>query len=502
MAATPLLCLLAVTVFPIGAEWTRGVALEKQSLYVPGKNFTCLDGSATIPFDYVNDDYCDCADASDEPGTAACSPKGIFYCPNKGHTPHNLLSSRVNDGLCDCCDGSDEWGTEIKCPNTCEELGRKAAEALHREREVQQQGYKKRLEYNQRGADKRREKEEELVKFRADQGVLDTEVDALRQDKDEATEPAEKAKEKHREEWEKVKEERKAAQREAKARLCFDKLDGNSDGSVTQEELRDHSQLDNDQDGVVGEEEARQYLDNKDAVNFENFKENIWDIIGDKCFAKTSDNIVPVPTKVDRKQEGGEMEEDNEEDDYDDDDEHVGESNKSEPDELMPEYDEATKVLIEKADEAKRKLEEAEARKRDIDGKINDIDRYLGIDLGTDHQFSPLYEQCYEFTDREYVYKLCMFKQVTQRSKSGGRETTLGNWDSWESGNHSMMKYTGGEKCWNGPNRSMMVRIVCGAEEVILSAGEPSRCEYAMEFATPAACTKPSKSGSYPHVEL
>jgi len=36
--------------------------------YDPSKDFTCLDGSLTIPFLSVNDDFCDCADGSDEPG--------------------------------------------------------------------------------------------------------------------------------------------------------------------------------------------------------------------------------------------------------------------------------------------------------------------------------------------------------------------------------------------------------------------------------------------------
>lgn len=36
--------------------------------YDESKPFTCLDGSVTIPFDQVNDDYCDCKDGSDEPG--------------------------------------------------------------------------------------------------------------------------------------------------------------------------------------------------------------------------------------------------------------------------------------------------------------------------------------------------------------------------------------------------------------------------------------------------
>lgn len=30
------------------------------SMYVPSKPFSCLDGTLTIPFEFVNDDYCDC----------------------------------------------------------------------------------------------------------------------------------------------------------------------------------------------------------------------------------------------------------------------------------------------------------------------------------------------------------------------------------------------------------------------------------------------------------
>ena len=36
--------------------------------YDSSKDFTCLDGSATLRFTSVNDDYCDCSDGTDEPG--------------------------------------------------------------------------------------------------------------------------------------------------------------------------------------------------------------------------------------------------------------------------------------------------------------------------------------------------------------------------------------------------------------------------------------------------
>ena len=67
--------------------------------------FSCLDKSEMIPFQLVNDDYCDCLDGSDEPSTSAC-PGQTFHCSRSSAV---IPSSRVNDGVCDCCDGSDEY---------------------------------------------------------------------------------------------------------------------------------------------------------------------------------------------------------------------------------------------------------------------------------------------------------------------------------------------------------------------------------------------------------
>ncbi|XP_038887466.1 glucosidase 2 subunit beta [Benincasa hispida] len=78
----------------------------------------CKDGSKSFTIDRLNDDFCDCVDGTDEPGTSACA-RGKFYCRNMGSTPRFIFSSRVNDRICDCCDGSDEYDGNIFCPNTC-----------------------------------------------------------------------------------------------------------------------------------------------------------------------------------------------------------------------------------------------------------------------------------------------------------------------------------------------------------------------------------------------
>ena len=66
--------------------------------------------SCAVPAHRVNDDYCDCADGSDEPATGACAPLGAsFSCAMRGAGfPGQVAPSRVRDGVVDCCDGSDE----------------------------------------------------------------------------------------------------------------------------------------------------------------------------------------------------------------------------------------------------------------------------------------------------------------------------------------------------------------------------------------------------------
>lgn len=101
----------------------RGVSKNDIYKYQPDENgnWHCLnDSSIIIPLDRINDNYCDCPDGSDEPGTSACS-NSKFFCENIGFTSHYLPSFKVDDGICDydlCCDGSDE--EPGMCENRCE----------------------------------------------------------------------------------------------------------------------------------------------------------------------------------------------------------------------------------------------------------------------------------------------------------------------------------------------------------------------------------------------
>eukprot|EP00733_Pompholyxophrys_punicea_P001090 Pompholyxophrys_punicea_v1_NODE_469_length_1889_cov_3.664122.p1 type:complete len:205 gc:universal NODE_469_length_1889_cov_3.664122:1365-751(-) len=97
-------------------RWKKGVGLHELENFKAMKKigkFICEDDE--IPFSFVNDNYCDCEDGRDEPGTSACATTSRrFFCENL-HLNISIPSHKVNDGICDCCDGSDEFDSGVVC---------------------------------------------------------------------------------------------------------------------------------------------------------------------------------------------------------------------------------------------------------------------------------------------------------------------------------------------------------------------------------------------------
>ncbi|XP_039233897.1 glucosidase 2 subunit beta [Pipra filicauda] len=469
----------------------RGVALTNLPFYDPSRPFRCLDGSATVDFSWVNDDYCDCGDGSDEPGTPAC-PNGRFHCTNAGHRPRTIPAAHVNDGVCDCCDGTDEWDSGAGCENTCRERGRREREARQRLAALAREGFVLRQRLVQEAAEGRRDKQARLGGLQESRKELEQRVGTLRAAKEAAEGPERAARGEHRRKWGEQRAAAAAAQDEARAAEAFAELDTDGDGRLTGAELQAHPELDPDGDGTFSEAEAEALLGPGGAVDSGTFRERIWESVRERL--RPRGQAEPPQTPPEPPLDETPPREEEEEEVPPPQPQEGKEPPEEEPPEEEPPYDEATQALIDAAQRARDELAEAERALKEAEDGIKALEQELGFDFGPEGEFSYLYNQCYELSTSEYVYRLCPFHRVTQRPKNGGSETNLGTWGSWagpEGDKFSAHKYEQGMGCWQGPNRATTVRLMCGTDTALVAATEPSRCEYLLELETPAACREP-----------
>lgn len=84
-----------------------------------------------------------------------------------------------------------------------------------------------------------------------------------------------------------------------------------------------------------------------------------------------------------------------------------------------PEYDEDTKRLIEEATKARSEFDAAHRELGDLEAEKRQIEELLNKDYGPNEEFAILNGECFEFEDREYIYKLCPFDRVVQKPKDG-----------------------------------------------------------------------------------
>ncbi|CAF3825893.1 unnamed protein product [Rotaria magnacalcarata] len=350
----------------------RGVPSSLRSKYAQLKSFACLDGSLTIPFEYVNDDYCDCRDGSDEPGTSAC-PNGRFFCENKGYIGTSIPSHLVGDGICvlngcflngsnsiaiaiffiniDCCDGSDEYETSVVCNNTCFELAQKSRAEQEARRALHEVGVAKKKDIMAKSIAAVSARKVRLLELEQELRTIENELKEKEALKQLAEAPENEAKEKHQKLWDEQRAIREAIAHDNQMREMFADIDTNNDSL--------------------------------------------------------------------------------------------------------------------------------------------DLRKQADVDVGPHGEYAAFMDHCFDYDEREYTYRVCMFKDAKQISKGGGSDVTIGYWDAWtgpSDNKYLKMKYANGATCWNGPARSLTITFQCGVDHKVIDVREPTRCEYAMLFETPSAC--------------
>lgn len=424
----------------------RGISSSYKRFYREKKSFLCIDGSKMIPFEQVNDDYCDCQDGSDEPGTSAC-PRGRFYCTNLGFRPHYIPSSRVNDGICDCCDASDEYNSPARCQNSCWNLGQRERAFVEGQMRALDEGLRLKQQLIEEGVLLWREKQAQLRELQQVAEDLQIKLDEHRRKKHEA---------------ERLKEQTlKALQTSdsghapynSSAVGLFNLLDSNKDGSISVEEIQSQVAFIQDERRVLTVDEAMTLLGGGHRMDLSTFRNTLWDILTSGDSVKIKDAHVAGAGGL------------------------VGE-------------DPHLKAADRAAEWEATNLKEAEESYERVSAEISELQKKLAIDYGTDWEFLFLNSQCYQLQVYEYTYTLCPFNQVTQKS-STGTEVSLGVWGMWSGSAknpYSQQVYENGEPCWQGGSRSTTVTLTCGTETGLRSAKEPSKCQYIMDFQTPVAC--------------
>ena len=491
----------------------------------------------------MNDDYCDCPDGSDEPGTSACSylsyrappphpsDKSLnttlalpgFYCKNKNHNPSYVPFTHVNDGICDytdCCDGSDE--EPGKCPDKCKEIGaewRKKNEKLQLSLTA---AAKRRIELISEAAKRRTEIEDWIKDADVEIAVLEEKVRIAEEERNEM-ERIEKTKV--------VRKQPSTGKAGVLAGLAKEKL-GQWKESLEYLQHRRNQERDHvkELEGILakfkeeynpnfndegvktavrayedyaardksGETEARE-RDTADLLAAQDHGIPWADFeasgdsqgLGDIETLYSFEEYLPGSLKewVDAQLrslrtllvQNGILA-----------DISVGGNAPPESQELK---------------DARNRLSTAQNDLSSTQRKKTDHEDDLRRDFGPDDVFRTMKDRCISLDSGEYTYELCWMGQVTQKPKKGGMQNNMGRFGHFVnvtvdedmnaegkglgSGQRLAAKHESGATCWQGPARSTTVIMACAEEEEVWKVLEEEKCVYRMEVGTPAVCDTP-----------
>ncbi|CAE6532092.1 unnamed protein product [Rhizoctonia solani] len=549
-----LLALAIVVVIPtlaLGNKPPAGVSPRSASLYAPitstnPATWKCIDGSKTVLYSAINDDFCDCPDGSDEPGTSAC-PNGTFYCTNEGHIGANIKSSRVNDGICEpeCCDGSDE--PSGVCPNQCKEIGEKYRVEREAERKLRKTGAKIRSSYITYA-------KKEVTRLRGVISSLQKEVDEKRAEETrlktvlEHTESVDAAALEHQKQsplYQSLLSHNSALtslrskQAELQAKLdtledilanlkrsynpnyqdmgvleavrgwdAYHGIEPESESTAKQagtDPLATEAEILEAQANSYATEEGDSESEPTSEKEPEPVKEDEWTTAKLDGLAR-ADHVALLleHSRHISGPQGGESEAGN----------ILDTIQTYIPDSLVPtflnvktwltgssraatssETSEATVNARNAHNSAANALRNSERELKDSEEALTKLES--GGHFGKEGEWKKLDGTCLEKDTGEYTYSVCLFGSATQKSNRDNASHNLGRFSGWNDKEgvvpgsyeyYTRQYYKGGLRCWNGPERSVIFDITCGTENAIQTIAEPEKCEYLFTGTSPALC--------------
>lgn len=347
-----------------------------------------------------------------------------------------LPSSRVNDGICDCCDGSDEWKEKVRCTNNCIELGRESLKELIANVERQEAGVAKLQDLIAQGRTMKVEKEKALIEANSKLEALEAVLKGL-----EDTKNAE-------EKLEKEEQDRQSPPAAPEAPAAPEPAAEAPAAEAAQENFPYPKEY--------------QYKEEK---------------------KEEEEAAFPYPAEYAYKEEAKEtkQEEDKHEDKHEE--EPAEEEHETPTAPAAPE-----KYISPAAETARIAYRAKEPEVRTAREQRDKLQQELAYDFGSQNEYMSLLGSCFDAQVRQYTYEACPYGAAAQ--KEGGSSTSLGTWSGFEKKENGqlLMKFAGGAKCWQGPERSFLVDLECGVDTQLSRVDEPSKCVYTATLATPAAC--------------
>ncbi|USW55780.1 Putative mannose-6-phosphate receptor binding domain superfamily, glucosidase II beta subunit [Septoria linicola] len=492
----------------------RGVGPEFAKFYEDTTSFQCITNPAiSLPFSRVNDDYCDCPDGSDEPGTAACAhlsslsphtlenPPNVtnslpgFYCKNKGHRPSYVPFSNVNDGICDyelCCDGSEEWDGITKCQDKCAEIGKEWRKHDEARAKSLNAANKKRAELVKEAQRLRKQVEDRLQSLGAQIEAAEIKVKNAEQ-------------------------ELKDVQRSEAGKTV--KAGPGKGGKLSQLVELARTRMDDLRNNLITS--RAELTANRDRLRqleslLTTFKEEYNPNFNDEGVKRAvrawedyaaSFTIGAEPNAAQERDIGELVKEDSENGlDWES---YVEEESDTDilysftsylPPQSAPSSGSETKIVTEARDRLKAAEKALEDQKKSQTEHTSD----LATDFGPGDVFRALKDTCVSKDSGEYTYEFCFWGRTNQKSKKGGGSTNMGSFARIETiyvdedlptngkglgrGQRIAMKHENGQHCWNGPNRSTTVILACSEENEIWKIMEEEKCVYRVEMGTPSVC--------------